>query len=90
MKLRGELSQGMILAGEDENGLSLATIDQNLANGTKINNKYKKRDVSRVTCEVFFPFILHGIGIVIRSYFRYTLFNIKGVNSMNNNLQEAI
>ena len=36
VKLRGELSQGMILAGEDENGLSLASIDQNLANGTKI------------------------------------------------------
>lgn len=36
VKLRGELSQGMILAGEDENGLSLASVDQNLANGTKI------------------------------------------------------
>ncbi|MEB2294785.1 methionine--tRNA ligase [Priestia megaterium] len=36
VKLRGELSQGMILAGKDENGLSLASVDQNLANGTKI------------------------------------------------------
>ncbi len=36
VKLRGELSQGMILAGEDENGLSLASVDKNLANGTKI------------------------------------------------------
>ncbi|MGC3792141.1 methionine--tRNA ligase [Priestia aryabhattai] len=36
VKLRGELSQGMILAGEDENGLSLASVDQNLANGTKV------------------------------------------------------
>ncbi|WP_033580810.1 methionine--tRNA ligase [Priestia aryabhattai] len=36
VKLRGELSQGMILAGEDENVLSLASVDQNLANGTKI------------------------------------------------------
>ncbi|MBX9998322.1 MULTISPECIES: methionine--tRNA ligase [Priestia] len=36
VKLRGELSQGMILAGEDENALSLASVDQNLANGTKI------------------------------------------------------
>ncbi|MBY0064628.1 methionine--tRNA ligase [Priestia aryabhattai] len=36
VKLRGELSQGMILAGEDEKGLSLASVDQNLANGTKI------------------------------------------------------
>jgi methionyl-tRNA synthetase len=36
VKLRGELSQGMILAGEDENGLFLASVDQTLANGTKI------------------------------------------------------
>ncbi|MCA0972728.1 methionine--tRNA ligase [Halobacillus litoralis] len=37
VKLRGELSQGMILAGEDENGkLSLASIDQTMANGTKV------------------------------------------------------
>ncbi|TCT18146.1 methionyl-tRNA synthetase [Melghiribacillus thermohalophilus] len=36
-KLRGELSQGMILAGEDENGsLSLATVDETLPNGTKV------------------------------------------------------
>ena len=36
VKLRGELSQGMILAGTDNGKLSLATIDQTLANGTKI------------------------------------------------------
>lgn len=36
VKLRGELSQGMILAGEDENGLFVASVDQSLANGTKI------------------------------------------------------
>ncbi|MFD3448297.1 methionine--tRNA ligase [Microbacteriaceae bacterium 4G12] len=36
VKLRGELSQGMILAGKIEGKLSLATIDQNLPNGTKI------------------------------------------------------
>ncbi|KHE72631.1 methionine--tRNA ligase [Halobacillus sp. BBL2006] len=37
VKLRGELSQGMILAGEDENGkLALASIDQSLSNGTKV------------------------------------------------------
>jgi len=36
VKLRGELSQGMILAGEENGVLSLATIDQNLSNGTKI------------------------------------------------------
>mgnify|MGYP001463902432 CR=1 FL=1 len=37
VKLRGELSQGMILAGEDENGrLSVATVDEALPNGTKI------------------------------------------------------
>ncbi|MET3683774.1 methionyl-tRNA synthetase [Alkalibacillus flavidus] len=37
-KLRGELSEGMILAGEDDDGrLSLATIDQTLPNGTQIN-----------------------------------------------------
>jgi len=36
-KLRGELSQGMVLAGEDENGnLALADIDQNLPNGSKV------------------------------------------------------
>ncbi|ABS20408.1 MULTISPECIES: methionine--tRNA ligase [Bacillus cereus group] len=36
VKLRGELSQGMILAGEEDGVLSLATVDQNLPNGTKI------------------------------------------------------
>ncbi|GAA0467322.1 methionine--tRNA ligase [Alkalibacillus silvisoli] len=36
-KLRGELSEGMILAGEDDEGnLSLATVDQSLPNGTSI------------------------------------------------------
>ncbi|MBM7555168.1 methionine--tRNA ligase [Thalassobacillus pellis] len=37
VKLRGELSQGMILAGEDDNGkLALASIDQSLENGAKV------------------------------------------------------
>ncbi|RWZ50152.1 methionine--tRNA ligase [Halobacillus fulvus] len=37
VKLRGELSQGMVLAGEDDNGkLALASIDQTLSNGTKV------------------------------------------------------
>ncbi|UOQ91343.1 methionine--tRNA ligase [Halobacillus shinanisalinarum] len=37
VKLRGELSQGMILAGEDERGkLALASIDQTIENGTKV------------------------------------------------------
>ncbi|WP_379971437.1 methionine--tRNA ligase [Ectobacillus sp. sgz5001026] len=36
VKLRGELSQGMILAGEENGALSLATVDQTLPNGTKI------------------------------------------------------
>lgn len=36
VKLRGELSQGMILAGEENGVLSLASIYQNLPNGTKI------------------------------------------------------
>ena len=36
VKLRGEFSQGMILAGEENGVLSLASIDQNLPNGTKI------------------------------------------------------
>lgn len=37
VKLRGELSQGMILSGEDENGvLSLATVEQGLPNGSKV------------------------------------------------------
>ncbi|KMM59701.1 methionyl-tRNA synthetase [Bacillus glycinifermentans] len=36
VRLRGELSQGMILAGEDNGVLSLATVDSSLANGTRI------------------------------------------------------
>ncbi|MYL35937.1 methionine--tRNA ligase [Pontibacillus yanchengensis] len=37
VKLRGELSQGMVLAGEDEEGnLALASIDQSLPNGSKV------------------------------------------------------
>lgn len=36
VKLRGELSQGMILAGEDNGVLSLATVDSSLAKGTRI------------------------------------------------------
>lgn len=37
VKLRGELSQGMILSGEDEDGtLSLATVEQSLPNGSKV------------------------------------------------------
>ncbi|TFB21050.1 methionine--tRNA ligase [Filobacillus milosensis] len=37
VKLRGELSQGMVLAGEDDSGnLSLASVDQTLPNGAKI------------------------------------------------------
>jgi methionyl-tRNA synthetase len=36
VKLRGELSQGMILAGEENGILSLATVDQTLPNGTKV------------------------------------------------------
>ncbi|KGP89925.1 methionyl-tRNA synthetase [Pontibacillus chungwhensis BH030062] len=37
VKLRGELSQGMVLAGEDKEGtLSLASVDQNLPNGTQV------------------------------------------------------
>lgn len=36
VKLRGELSQGMILAGEENGVLSLATVDESLPNGTKI------------------------------------------------------
>ncbi|GAA0503959.1 methionine--tRNA ligase [Salinibacillus aidingensis] len=37
VKLRGELSQGMILAGEDDQGnLSLASVDQTLPNGAKV------------------------------------------------------
>ncbi|GIO28171.1 methionine--tRNA ligase [Ornithinibacillus bavariensis] len=35
VKLRGELSEGMILSGEDENGkLSLATVEESLPNGS--------------------------------------------------------
>jgi methionyl-tRNA synthetase len=36
VKLRGELSQGMILAGSKNGELSLATVDQTLANGAKV------------------------------------------------------
>ena len=36
VKLRGELSQGMILAGKDDGKLKLATIDASIPNGTKI------------------------------------------------------
>ncbi len=36
VKLRGELSQGMILAGSEEGMLSLATVDQSLPNGSKV------------------------------------------------------
>ena len=36
VKLRGELSQGMILAGGDSGTLSLATVDQSLPNGAKV------------------------------------------------------
>lgn len=36
VKLRGELSQGMILAGENDGFLTLATVDSNLKNGAKI------------------------------------------------------
>ncbi|WP_078543215.1 methionine--tRNA ligase [Litchfieldia alkalitelluris] len=36
VKLRGELSQGMILAGSEEGMLSLATVDQTLPNGSKV------------------------------------------------------
>ncbi|KEZ49676.1 methionine--tRNA ligase [Metabacillus indicus] len=36
VKLRGELSQGMILAGGGEGNLSLATVDSSLPNGTII------------------------------------------------------
>lgn len=35
VKLRGEMSEGMILSGEDEQGnLSLATVEQSLPNGS--------------------------------------------------------
>jgi methionyl-tRNA synthetase len=36
VKLRGELSQGMILAGSQDGKLSLATVDQSLPNGSKV------------------------------------------------------
>ncbi|BDG45472.1 methionine--tRNA ligase [Parageobacillus sp. KH3-4] len=36
VKLRGELSQGMILAGEENGALSIATVDKTIPNGTKI------------------------------------------------------
>lgn len=36
VKLRGELSQGMILAGSKDGSLSLATVDQTLPNGSKV------------------------------------------------------
>ncbi|WP_042354619.1 methionine--tRNA ligase [Bacillus rubiinfantis] len=36
VKLRGELSQGMILAGSKDGQLSLATVDQSLPNGSKV------------------------------------------------------
>jgi methionyl-tRNA synthetase len=36
VKLRGELSQGMILAGEEDGVLSLASVDQSLPNGAKV------------------------------------------------------
>ncbi|MGG3573665.1 methionine--tRNA ligase [Bacillus gobiensis] len=36
VKLKGELSQGMILAGEDNGTLSLASVDESLANGARI------------------------------------------------------
>lgn len=37
VKLRGEMSEGMVLSGEDEDGnLSLATVDQSLPNGSVV------------------------------------------------------
>lgn len=36
VKLKGELSQGMILAGEENGTLSLASVDESLANGARI------------------------------------------------------
>jgi methionyl-tRNA synthetase len=36
VKLRGELSQGMILAGSQTGQLSIATVDQSLPNGSKV------------------------------------------------------
>ncbi len=37
VKLRGEMSQGMILAGSEGKKLTLATIDDSLPNGAKVN-----------------------------------------------------
>ncbi len=37
VKLRGEMSQGMILAGSEGKQLTLATIDDSLPNGAKVN-----------------------------------------------------
>ena len=36
VKLRGELSQGMVLAGEENGVLKLATVDEKLENGAKV------------------------------------------------------
>jgi methionyl-tRNA synthetase len=36
VKLRGELSQGMILAGSKDGQLSIASVDQTLPNGSKV------------------------------------------------------
>ena len=36
MKLRGVESQGMILAAEDETGLSVATLDRDIASGSEV------------------------------------------------------
>ncbi|QKG83068.1 methionine--tRNA ligase [Kroppenstedtia pulmonis] len=36
VKLRGELSQGMILAGKDDKGLALSTVSGDIPNGTRI------------------------------------------------------
>jgi methionyl-tRNA synthetase len=36
VKLRGELSQGMVLAGEENGVLSLASVDQTLENGARV------------------------------------------------------
>ncbi len=36
VKLRGELSQGMILAGQQDGYLTVASVDQKLPNGTKV------------------------------------------------------
>jgi methionyl-tRNA synthetase len=36
VKLRGELSQGMILAGSQDDILSVATVDSSLPNGSRV------------------------------------------------------